>query len=273
VPAIDVHVHPNIPGIVEHYAPSFWGRPRQAFGMETHVFTLDELLSDMDEADVEYSALLAFDCSCSAGWKISNEDVAALVAKHPDRLIGLASVDPHKGHLGAEELEFAVRELGLRGLKLHPPTQHFYADDPFYYPIWAKAEELGVPILCHVGHTFVGGSYLKYAEPKYLDAVAADFPNLTIMCAHFGFPWVEQVISLAWTHPNVVIELSGWSPRYIPDVVWRYASKFADRMVFGTDYPGLKPARFIKDLEEIDINDEVKRKILYDNARRILFGG
>ncbi len=270
--AIDFHVHPFTQEILAHTPEWFWRHPREVFGIRQQEISIDSLLDDMDRADVERAVLLAFDCETTYDFKVSNEEIAALVERHPDRFIGFASVDPHKGELGVRQLEFAVRELGLRGLKLHPPTQQFYASDRAYYPLWAKAQELGIPILCHTGHTFVGG-YLKYAEPKYLDDVAADFPDLTIVLSHFGFPWVEQCISLAWTRPNVYIELAGWAPKYIPEIIWRFANgKLSDRVIFGTDYPGVGAERFIRELAEIPIREDVKQKILYDTAHRILFG-
>lgn len=186
--AIDLHVHPFTAEIVAKMPDWFWRHPRRVFAIEGRELSLDTLLADMDEAGVERAVLVAFDCETTYGFRVSNEDVAALVARHPDRFVGFASVDPNKGDRAVRELERAVRELGLRGLKLHPPTQHFYASDRAHYPLWAKAQELRIPVLCHTGHTFVGG-YLKYAEPKFLDDVAADFPALKIVLCHFGFPW------------------------------------------------------------------------------------
>jgi predicted TIM-barrel fold metal-dependent hydrolase len=270
VTAIDVHVHPTTPEVAHHYPDWFWKTPRERFGMETHEFTLDDLLRDMDFAEVERSVLLGFDCTTSYGWKIPNEAIAELVARQPDRLTGFASVDPQQGDQAARDLEFAVRELEMKGLKLHPPTQHFYPDDPKAEPVWAKAEELRIPVLLHVGQTFAGG-YVKYAHPINVDAVAADHPDLVILLAHFGFPWTEEVISLAWTRPNVWIELSGWLPRYIPPNIWRFCrSMFSDRTVFGTDYPGIKPQQWIADFEQIELPDEVKEKVLHKNARRLI---
>ncbi|MFQ5858948.1 MAG: amidohydrolase family protein [Anaerolineae bacterium] len=270
--AIDLHVHPFTPEILEKTPEWFWRHPREVFSIHRQTISIDTLLEDMDRADVERAVLLAFDCETTYGFKVSNEDVAEIVRQHPDRFLGFASVDPHKGELGVRELEHSVRELGLRGLKLHPPTQQFYASDKAYYPLWAKTEELQIPLLIHTGHTFAGG-YLKYAEPVYIDDVAADFPNLKIVLSHFGFPWVEQVISLAWTRPNVYIELAGWSPIYIPEIIWRFArTLMADRFVFGTDYPGLTAERWIRDFAEVSLDQEVREKILYRNAHAILFG-
>lgn len=270
--AIDIHVHPYTEKILEKTPDWFWGHARKTFGFGDGPLTLDALLRDMDRADVELAVLVAFDCETTQGWRVPNEDVAELVAEHPDRLMGFASVDPNKHDLAIRELEFAVKELGMRGLKLHPPTQHFFANDPVHYPLWAKTQELGIPILIHTGHNQSGGR-LKYADPTFLDDVALDFPDLKIIMAHFGFPWVNQALSVTWIRRNVYLELSGWSPKYIPNEVWTYArSIFPDRVLFGTDWPVISPGRWLTDFERIPLPEDVKHRIVYANAHRLLFG-
>jgi len=106
------------------------------------------------------------------------------------------------------------------------------------------------------------------------DEVALDFPELKIILAHFGFPWVNQAISVVWIRRNCYLELSGWSPKYIPETVWNYArSIFPDRVLFGTDAPVMTAARWLEDFRPIPLPDEVKHKILYQNAHQLLFGG
>ena len=250
----------------------FWGHARQTFNFGGKPITVDDMVRTMDESEVETSVLLAFDCETTHGWKVSNEIVANLVAQRPDRFVGFASVDPNKHQLAVMELEHAVRELGLRGLKLHPPTQHFYPNDRAHYPLWAKAQELGIPVLIHTGHNQSGGR-LQYGDPTLVDEVALDFPDLKIILAHFGFPWVNQAISVVWVRRNCYLELSGWSPKYIPETVWRYArSIFPDRVLFGTDAPVMTAARWLQDFVDIPLPDDVRHKILYQNAHRLLFG-
>ena len=270
--AIDIHVHPYTEEVLAVTPEWFWGHARKTFNFDGKPITVDDMVRSMDEAGVELAALLAFDCETTHGWKVPNEMVADLVAQRPDRFVGFASVDPNKHQLAIEELEHAVRDLGMRGLKLHPPTQHFYPNDRAHYPLWAKAEELGIPVLVHTGHNQSGGR-MQYGDPTHLDEVALDFPNLRLILAHFGFPWVNQAISVTWIRRNCYLELSGWSPKYIPETVWKYAKGiFPDRVLFGTDAPVMTAQRWLRDFEEIELPEDVKRKILYTNSRRLLFG-
>jgi predicted TIM-barrel fold metal-dependent hydrolase len=270
--SIDIHVHPYTEEVLAVTPEWFWGHARKTFNFDGKPITVDDMVRSMDEAGVELAALLAFDCETTHGWKVPNEMVADLVAQRPDRFVGFASVDPNKHQLAIEELEHAVRDLGMRGLKLHPPTQHFYPNDRAHYPLWAKAEELGIPVLVHTGHNQSGGR-MQYGDPTHLDEVALDFPNLRLILAHFGFPWVNQAISVTWIRRNCYLELSGWSPKYIPETVWKYAKGiFPDRVLFGTDAPVMSAQRWLRDFEEIDLPEDVKRKILYSNSRRLLFG-
>jgi len=178
-----------------------------------------------------------------------------------------------------QELERSVKELGLRGLKLHPSVQAFYANDHRFYPLWEKCAELDIPVLFHSGQTGVGarepgggGVKLKYCQPiPYFDDVAADFPTLTIIMAHPAVPWQEEQLSVALHKQNVYIDLSGWSPKYFRPMLVQYMkSLLQDKVLFGTDYPVMMPERWLKDFEQLELKDEVRQKVLLDNARKIL---
>ena len=178
-----------------------------------------------------------------------NDYTASIVQRYPDRFMGFASVDPHKGKAAVLEMERSVKDLGLRGLKLHPISQAFFPNDIRFYPLWEKCAELGVPVLFHSGQTAVGaglpgggGLKLKYAQPLLLDDVAADFPSLNIIMAHPGVPWQEEQLSIALHKPNVYIDLSGWSPKYFRPILVQYAnSLLQDKVLYGSDFPALTP--------------------------------
>jgi len=209
---------------------------------------------------------------------VGNDYVAGVVRKYPEQFIGFASVDPWKGAIAVRELERAVNELGLRGLKLMPITQAFFPNDQRFYPLWEKCAELGVPALFHTGQTGIGagtpgggGLKLKYSQPLCLDDVAADFPNLTIIMAHPAVPWQVEQLSVALHKANVYIDLSGWSPKYFRPVLIQYANTILqDKVLFGSDYPLIQPDRWLEDFERLDIKEEVRRKILLENARKLL---
>ena len=177
-----------------------------------------------------------------------------------------------------QELERSVTELGLSGLKLHPITQGFLPNDERFYPLYAKADELGIPVIFHTGHTGIGagmrgggGVRLKYSNPMYLDDVAVDFPDMPIIMAHPAFPWQDEALSVCLHKPQVYIDLSGWSPKYFPPQLVHYANTLLKhKMLFGSDYPWITPDRWLADFEQIAIKPEVRPLILKENAVRLL---
>ena len=209
----------------------------------------------------------------------SNDYVSGIVKNYPDQFIGFATVDPWKGKAAVLELERSVTELGLRGLKLHPIHQAFFPNDPHCYPLYRKCVELGVPVLFHSGFAAAGAGHpggagfkLKYSAPiPGIDDVAADFPDLTVIMAHPAWPWIEEQIAVTLHKANVYLDLSGWSPRFIPEPLIREAdTRLRDKVLFGSDFPYLPPDRWLNEFEALPIRDEVRPKILLENARRIL---
>ncbi|HYL99465.1 MAG TPA: amidohydrolase family protein [Blastocatellia bacterium] len=273
--AIDVHVHvPEPPG-----DPGAEERKRMVGYFKTAALAQspEDMYEKYKSLDM-MAVIFAIDAETRSGARyVGNDYVAGVVRKYPDRFIGFASVDPWKGLMAVEEMERAVRELGLRGLKLHPVTQAFFPNDERFYPLWAKCSELQVPVLFHTGQTGVGagspgggGLKLKYAQPLPIDDVAADFPNLKIIMAHPSVPWQEEQLSIALHKANVFIDLSGWSPKYFRPILVQYASTILqDKVMFGSDYPAIQPERWMKDFDALDIKEEVRKKILLDNARKL----
>jgi len=208
-----------------------------------------------------------------------NDYIAEVMNKYPDVFIGWSSVDPWKGRAAVKELERAVTQLNLRGLKLHPTTQRFFPNDERFYPLWEKAQELKIPVIFHTGHTGIGagtpggtGIKLKYSRPiPYIDDIAADFPYLTIIGAHPSWPWQEEMLSVAMHKANVYIDLSGWSPKYFSPSLIQYSNTLLqDKVLFGSDFPVINPERWLKDFAEAPFRDEVRPKIMIENAKKLL---
>jgi len=210
--------------------------------------------------------------------RYENEEVANIAADNSDILIPFASIDPAKGRMGAREARRLVRDFGVRGFKFHPTMQGFYPNDRSAYVLYEAIQEEGAIALFHTGQTGVGaGAHggmnmrLKYSNPMYIDDVAADFPDMQIVMAHPSFPWQEEALSVATHKPNVYIDMSGWSPKYFPEILVKYANSILkDKMLFGSDWPVITPDRWLKDFEKIAIKDEVRPKILKENAVRLL---
>jgi hypothetical protein len=241
------------------------------FGIKEFASTLEGNIADMDAAEVDKSVVVAIDTETVTGTKVSNEAVAAAVAKYPDRLIGFASVDPHKGVLAVRELENAVNDLGLKGLKFIPHLLELRPNDQMFYPIFAKAQELGIPVLFHSGTQFHVGTRLKYCRPIDLDDVAVDFPELKIIIAHFGFPWFPEALAVVQRHRNVFFNIAGWAPRHIPEMVVTYMNTvLSSKALLGSDYPLIPRKRIMSELKGLPLKEESLRKITSDNPKRLL---
>ena len=275
--AIDMHVHvprrPDLPPLgTEAQMRSYFkaaSAPEDADEMAARYRELD-LMAVIFSVDAETSTEDPPD---------TNDYVAAIVKQYPQVFIGFATVDPWKGKAAVQELERSIKELGLVGLKLHPIRQAFFPNDTQFYPLYEKATELQVPVLFHSGYAGAGsgspggaGFKLKYAAPiPGIDDVAADFPQLTIIMAHPGWPWTEEQIAVALHKTNVFLDLSGWAPRYIPEPLIREVNtRLQDKVLFGSDYPYIQPDRWLLEFEALAIRDEVRPKVLLDNARRLL---
>jgi hypothetical protein len=274
--AIDVHVH--VPAPPGHPAAEETRKLAGYFKSGVMPDSPEEMYEKYKALDL-FGVIFAIDAETSSGVPyVGNDWVASIAQQYADRFIGFASVDPWKGVVAIQELERAVKVLGLRGLKLHPTTQAFFPNDPRFYPLWEKCAELDIPVLFHTGQTGVGagtpggGGYkLKYAQPiPYIDDVAADFPGLTIIMAHPAVPWQEEQLAVAVHKANVYIDLSGWSPKYFRPLLVQYAaSLLQDKVLFGSDYPALQPDRWLRDFEALQIKEEVRQKILLENARKL----
>jgi len=195
-----------------------------------------------------------------------------------DMMIAFASIDPHKGKMGAREARRLIEEEGVKGFKFHPTVQDFSPYDRMAWPLYEVIAEHKLPAIFHSGHSGIGsgmrcggGLRLALSNPMLLEDVAIDFPDIQIIVAHPSWPWQDEALSLALHKPNVWIDLSGWSPKYFPPQLVQYANTLLkDRMLFGSDYPLITPERWMKDFDEAGFKDKVKPLILKDNAVRLL---
>jgi predicted TIM-barrel fold metal-dependent hydrolase len=206
--------------------------------------------------------------------RIANEEVSDAARDNSDIMVAFASIDPHKGKLGVREARRLIRDHGIKGFKFHPTAQGFFPNDRLAYQLYEVIAEHKLPALFHSGHSGIGtgmpgggGLRLKYSNPMYLDDVAADFPDMTIIIAHPSFPWQDEALSVCLHKPNVYIDLSGWSPKYFPPQLVQYANgQLKRKMLFGSDFPLITPDRWIKDFKEAAFKPEVHELILKDNA-------
>jgi predicted TIM-barrel fold metal-dependent hydrolase len=251
--------------------PEEMARSYQAMFQDMALPTIEDTIADMDAAGVDRAVIVGIDAETTHRYKVSNDLVARTVARFPDRLTGFAGADPHKGKLACDELDRAVTELGLRGLKLLPHLADIAPDDRRMYPLYETARDLKIPVLFHSGTQFHAGTKIRFCRPLYLDTVAVDFPELQIVMAHFGYPWFHEGLAVVLRNPNVWFNIAGWAPKRIPENVIRQINgPLRYKALFGSDYPLLKRTRIVAELAQLPFKEGVQQLLMSDNPRRLL---
>jgi predicted TIM-barrel fold metal-dependent hydrolase len=275
---VDLHAYPGTARWIRSQGPypeflaEYWGHPWTPKSE-------DEVAADFRAAGVQ-AVLVAFDIQSQTGAPpCDNQYVADLRDRYPDVICqAWGAVDPFKGEEAILQAEDAIRRLGLLGFHFHPIMGRFAVDDRRLYPLWETINALKVPVMIDVGTTGMGagmpggsGTRIRYAHPASVDGLAADFPDLQIVMAHPGWPWVEETIAVALHKGNVAWELSGWAPRYFPESVKRdVRGRLKDKVMFGSDYPSLPYARIFREWSELGYADDVLERVFHLNAERIL---
>ncbi|MEU5770075.1 amidohydrolase family protein [Streptomyces asoensis] len=204
------------------------------------------------------------------GALISNDEVAGFVAQSGGRLRGVAGADLTRPVQAVRELRRAVEELGFVALRVVPWLWELPPTDRLYYPLYAACVELGVPFCTQVGHT----GPLRPSETgrpiPYIDQVALDVPELTIVCGHIGYPWTTEMIAVTDKHENVYIDTSAYTARRYPaELVDYLRGRGRRKVLFGTNYPMITPTKALEHLDQLELDEEARELFLSGNARRV----
>lgn len=237
---------------------------------------VEDLTLPSIEATVRLLAASKVDRAICSAWTgpegdlVSNDEVASFVNASDGRLLGAASVDLRKPMAAVRELRRAVDELGFVALRILPWLWDLPPDDRRYYPLYAAAVDLGIPFLTQVGHT----GPMCPSEPgrpiPYLDRVALDFPELTIVGGHVGYPWTQEMIALATKYPNVYIDTSAWMPSRLPLELVAYMKRHGRKKVlFGSNFPMILPGAALEQVDQLGLDDEARALFLGGNAQRV----
>lgn len=274
---VDVHVHPPVAGFLDGPLAPYLEALRSHLGAAVAEETAGDL-ADRYRRLGGRAVLLGWDTESRTGLRpFSSSDVAGLVATAPDVFVGFGAVDPLKGSGAVADVHQTAR-LGLRGLSVHPAAQGVTPSDRATFPVWETAEEHGLVCQIHTGFTRLGaglpgggGVHLEPARPLHVDAVAAAFPGLTIVLSHAGPLWLEEALAVAVHKANVWMDLSGLDPRSLPGtVVEVLVGTLQDRVMFGSDYPFASPESWLEAWDALGLPAEVTRKVVGDNAVRLL---
>lgn len=298
VAAIDVHTHPFTDEAIFSFGPpymeaaEFFGRSPDSPGRDwvekRQGRSIEQTYQDMKAAGLERAVLLNMVAYHEWGRALPNDFIARYCQRFPDMFLGMGSVDPHMDTKGAvREIERCARELGLIGIKFHPGYQDFYPNDVgLMYPLYEKCVELDMAVVFHTGTTRMTRCKIGTCKPEYIDAVAIDFPELRIIMTHFGWPWTDEALAVAWRNENVYLDLSGWLPRYIyaaSPLTFQYMNTvLQDKILFGSDYPPVSPKVWLDDFNTFrstgfefagkrhELREQVCDKVLRLNAIRAL---
>jgi predicted TIM-barrel fold metal-dependent hydrolase len=245
---VDCHTHLWAPG---HLGSPFVDEVRGPVGSQPDLRSDPDAHASGTEA-ADRVCVFAF-CAPRIGVVVPNDYVAAYVRTDPERLIGYASVDPTDG--GAlRELDRSVHELGLRGLKLVPTYQGYHPLDERAFPVYRRAEQLGVPVTFHMGTTPHSLAELEYARPIHMDELARSFPQLRMVIAHVAHPWEAEALVVCRKHRHVYADVSALT--YRPFQLYhtlRLASEYGvdGKLLLGSDFPWLTTAAEIAGLRRL----------------------
>lgn len=275
---IDFHTHPLLVQEMVAGNDELLHAQKKVFDIQNRLQPLETFHLELDVSGLQRAVVLPLDARTAKGSQIfSNEQIAEL-CRLSDRFVGFASVDPHRPD-AAEQLERDVTRLGLRGLKLSPSLQEFAANDrDKAYPVYEAAQSLRIPLLIHAGMTWAPRS--KSANPMDLEDVAFDFPDLKIVIAHFGWPWVQETAMLCLKYDNVFANTSC----LYHDAPWEFMRHvFTERLpltllerslrhkvVFGSDYPRVEIKNMVRAVKELGLSDQAQEMIFSKNARHLL---
>jgi hypothetical protein len=247
-------------------------RMERAIGGLPRYESIEAMLGLMDEAKVK--KVFITQCKMWSYWNkwmymdTQLDDVRQYTIKYPKRFVGLAGYNPFRIKESLREIEFAVREHGFKGVYVHIYGFDIPLNDAKMYPLYSKCVELDLPVSLQVGHV-LESMPSDCGRPIYLDRVACDFPDLKIIGAHTGWPWVEELLSVAYKWDNVYVGIDAWMPKYLkPELVQFVNSRMGqDRCLWGTN--GLPWKESLKQIDELGLKDSVKAKLLRENATQL----
>jgi len=247
--------------------------------MEIMAKPIDEFVRELDDMGVEKAVIFNLDEKSASGIPgLPNDYYADIVRSHPGKFMGIAGIDPADTMAAVREIRRSYA-LGLCGIAVRPFMFRMPPNHPKMYPLYATCVELEIPIWFHLSINYSTNS-MEVERPIYIDLVAQDFPDLKIIAGHGGWPWVEEMIAVAWRNPNVYIDIASYHPKYLsmPGTGWEMLLRFGnsilqDRIIFGSTwlFMGMSIRELADGIMALPLKDEVKKKWLYENAAR-LFG-
>jgi predicted TIM-barrel fold metal-dependent hydrolase len=247
----------------------FGGKGGGMFGGGLEV---EDFIAQMDEAGIEKTIITALKLwsyhDHRLMWDIPIDKVYELTKKYPDRFVGRASYNPFRIMESLEEIEMSVKEYGFKGgVYVHSLSFGVFPTDRRMYPLYTKCLELGIPFSLQVGHS-LEPLPSEPGRPMYLDQVILDFPDLIIIGSHTGWPWCEEMISLAWKNANVYVDISAHMPLYLDKSLVDFMNtRGRKKTLFGTN--GLPAKDVMQQFMQLGLKESTNQAVLRENAIKV----
>lgn len=271
---IDFRFRPNTPETLDGIRNSkmFKGLCRSINFDTMKGQSLAAVVAELRRHEVVRAVITGRDCETTYGSPSNNDSVNAFMQQFPDMFIGFVGLDPHKGMDAMAELVRAVAEQGFGGASIDPYLARIPADHARYYPLYAKCCELGVPMVITTGPaTLVPGAVMDHASPRHIDCVACDFPQLSIIISHGGYPYVAEAILVAQRNQNVYLDLSEYERAPMAEAYIQAANTMIpDKVLFASAHPFVDFRQSLQLYAALPFTPEVRRAVMYDNAARLL---
>lgn len=229
---------------------------------------VDGAIDAMDAAGIELALLSAW--YGPGGPLIENEEVARQIEAAPDRFRGLASADIRRPAEAVREIRQWVDGHGFVGVRIVPWLWDLPPNDRRYYPIYAACVEMGVPLCTQIGHT---GPLLRSETGRpipYLEDVLLEFPELVVVGGHLGFPWIDELTSLAIKFQNFYVDTSAYVAKRFPHSFVNFMKgPGRGRVMFGTNWPMLSPEHCLSGIDALGLSDAELKAFKSETARQV----
>ena len=271
---IDFRFRPNTPEIINGIKNrAMFKAACKAIGFDARKpQPLDEIVADLNNLGVELGVITGRDCETTYGFPANNNSVLEFCRAYPDKFVGFWGIDPHKKMDAVREIERVVADYGMKGIAIDPYLAHIPASEARFYPLYTKCCELNIPVFITMAPPpQVPGAILEYADPRDVDKVARDFPELTLIMSHGGYPFVNEAIYTCLRNANVYMDISEYERAPMVDVYVRAMNDLIpDKVLFASAHPFVELADALDAYTHFDLTEETRRKVMYENACRVL---
>lgn len=239
--------------------------------------SLDDLISAMDSHGIDHAVIHA-ENELGDTADALNQTVADCVVKYPERFTGIGTVTLKDFSIpkALRQIDECV-ELGMIGLSIEPAFFGLHLNEKQLYPVYAKAMENNLLVALHTGINYTTNRPMAGENPMLLDELACDFPSLTLVASHGGWPWINEMVAVARKHPQVYIEFGGIAPKYVAaqgsgwEVMRRFMnSVLKGQILYGTDWPTMDHQRTLKEWQEMGLKPEVFDLLMGGNAKGLI---